>query len=74
MMWEEYNKQKGPWKRVQILKDIAQVQPYLSSYYDATSYVINNKNKTDKKEEEIERMKIGEEIYRKQMERAVFYY
>ena len=22
-MWEEYNKEKDPWKRVQILKDIA---------------------------------------------------
>ena len=42
-MWEEYNKEKDPWKRVQILKDIAQVQPYLSSYYEATKYVIDKK-------------------------------
>ena len=40
-MWEEYNKEKEPFKRVQILKDIAQVQPYLSSYYEATKYVID---------------------------------
>ena len=71
-MWEEYNKEKTPWKRVQILKDIAEIQPYLSSIYDATKYVINNKNETDK--EETDRMKIGEEIYRKEKERAVFYY
>ena len=74
-MWEEYNKEKDPFKRVHILKDIAEIQPYLSSIYDATKYVINNKNKTDKEsEEEIERLRIGEEIYRKQKERAVFDY
>jgi hypothetical protein len=72
-MWEEYNKEKGPFKRVQILKDIAEIQPYLSSIYDGTKYVINNKSKTDN-EEETDRMKIGEEIYRKEKERAVFYY
>ena len=42
-MWEEYNKEKGPWKRVQILKDIAQIQPYLASIYDSTKFVIDNK-------------------------------
>jgi len=38
-----------------------------------TKYVINNKSKTGN-EEETERMKIGEEIYRKAKEQAVFYY
>jgi len=42
-MWKEYNKEKGPWKRVQILKDIAQVQPYLASLYDSTKFVIDKK-------------------------------
>ena len=42
-VWEEYNKEKELFKRVQILKDIAQVQPYLSSYYEATKYVIDKK-------------------------------
>ena len=73
-MWEEYNKEKDPFRRVRILKDIAEIQPYLSSIYDASKYIINNKNKTDKEEEETERMKIGEEIYRKEKERAVFDY
>ena len=73
-MWEEYNKEKDPWKRVQILKDIAQVQPYLSAYYDATKYVINDKTiKSVNDNGERERIKIGEEIYRKQLEQAVFY-
>jgi len=42
-MWEEYN--KDPWNKVQILKDIAEIQPYLASIYDATKYVIDDKNK-----------------------------
>ncbi|HEX2406697.1 MAG TPA: hypothetical protein VHJ38_05750 [Nitrososphaeraceae archaeon] len=42
-MWEEYNKEKGPWRRVQILKDIAQIQPYLASIYDSTKFVIEKK-------------------------------
>lgn len=33
-MWEEYNKEKDHWKRVQILKYIAELQPYLASIYD----------------------------------------
>ena len=38
-MWGKYNKEKDPWKRVQILKDIAQIQPYLGSCYDASKFV-----------------------------------
>ena len=40
-MWEEFNKEKEPSKRVQILKDIAQIQPYLSSYYEVTKYIVD---------------------------------
>jgi hypothetical protein len=42
-MWEEYNKEKDLWKRVQILKYIAQVQPYLSSIYESSKLIIDNK-------------------------------
>ena len=42
-MWEEYNKEKTPWKRVQILKDIAEIQPFLSSIYEASKFVIDDK-------------------------------
>jgi hypothetical protein len=42
-MWEEYNKEKTPWKRVQILKDIAEIQPYLSSIYESSKLIIDNK-------------------------------
>src|SRR5215203_7324657 len=42
-MWEEYNKEKDHWKRVQILKYIVEIQPYLSSIYEATKLVIDDK-------------------------------
>jgi hypothetical protein len=42
-MWEEYNKEKDPFKRVQILKDIVEIQPYLSSIYEASKFVIDDK-------------------------------
>ena len=42
-MWEEFNKEKEPSQRVQILKDIAQIQPYLSSYYEATKYIVDKR-------------------------------
>jgi hypothetical protein len=51
-MWEEYNKEKDPWKRVQILKELAQIQPYLSSIYEATKFVID-KRPIDTKEKGI---------------------
>jgi hypothetical protein len=41
MMWQEYYREHDPFKRVQILKDIAQVQPYLSAYYESTKYVVD---------------------------------
>lgn len=42
-MWEEYNKEKDPFKRVHILKDIAEIQPYLSSIYEATKFVFDER-------------------------------
>jgi hypothetical protein len=50
-MWEEYNKEKDPWKRVQILKTIVEIQPYLSSIYEAIKFVIDERTiKTKGKE------------------------
>ena len=46
MMWQEFNREQDPFKRVQILKDIAQVQPYLSAYYEATKYVVDESSNT----------------------------
>ena len=42
-MWEEYNKEKDSWKRVQILKELTQIQPYLSSIYEAIKFVIDKR-------------------------------
>ena len=94
-LWEEYNKEKEPFKRVQILKDIAQIQPYLSSYYEATKYVIDKhkdkkrlsgevmeivqlseKNDIDEAlidERKEDRMREADQVYKKQMEKAVFF-
>ena len=40
LMWENYNECKEPFKRVLILEKILGIQPYLSSYYEATTDVI----------------------------------
>jgi hypothetical protein len=57
LMWENYHLEKDPYKRFQMLKDIIMVQPYLSSYYEATHLIIakqqgqqqyqNNQEETD---------------------------
>jgi len=40
-MWKNYHLEKNPFKRVLILEKIVNVQPYLSSYYDATKGVMS---------------------------------
>lgn len=39
-MWKNYRECKDPHKRVMILKEIKELQPYISSYYEATKSVI----------------------------------
>jgi hypothetical protein len=39
-MWEEFYKESSPYKRVDILVQIANIQPFLSACYDSTRYVI----------------------------------
>ena len=41
-MWKQYWKEKNPYKATAILKMIADVQPYLSAYYEATKMVIES--------------------------------
>ena len=43
LMWENYGLEQDPYKKFQMLKDIILVQPYLSSYYEATKLVIEQK-------------------------------
>jgi len=40
LMWENYHLCKEPHKRVMILREIKELQPYISSYYEATKEVI----------------------------------
>lgn len=39
-MWEEYQKEPSPYKRVEILVMICNIQPFISAYYDSTRYVV----------------------------------
>lgn len=39
-LWNNYHQQKDPTKRANILMQIAELQTYLSSYYDSTRYVL----------------------------------
>ena len=43
LMWQEYGKERSPYRRVLILKEIKEIQPYLSSYYEATKMVLGSK-------------------------------
>lgn len=43
-MWIRYIDEKDNFRKVLILEKIIMVQPYLSSYYEATAYVIDNRN------------------------------
>lgn len=44
LMWQEYRQCQDPYKRVMILKEIKELQPYISSYYEATKDVISGDN------------------------------
>ena len=39
-MWANYHLEKNPSKKANILMQIAELQTYLSSYYDSTRYVL----------------------------------
>lgn len=47
LMWNEYEKEKSPLKRVNILSTIVNIQPYLSNYYGATRFVLEKRLKID---------------------------
>ena len=43
-MWKKYRECKNPYKGVEILTQIANLQPFLSAYYDSIRYVIKSSN------------------------------
>ena len=44
LMWQEYLRERSPYRRVLILKEIKEIQPYLSSYYQTTKMVLEGQN------------------------------
>jgi hypothetical protein len=40
LMWKEYNAYKDAYQTSKILISIVGIQPYLSSYYEATHFVV----------------------------------
>jgi hypothetical protein len=44
LMWKDYHECKDPFKRSCILEKIANIQPYLSAYYESTKDIIENQN------------------------------
>jgi len=47
LMWKNYNQEKSAYRRVGILQAIVSMQPYLSNYYGATTFVLAKRLKTD---------------------------
>ena len=41
LCWQNYNEEQDPYKKFQMLKDIVMMQPYQSSYYEATKLIID---------------------------------
>jgi hypothetical protein len=40
LMWQNYHIETDPTKKVKILSTIVETQPYLTSFYEAATYVI----------------------------------
>ena len=47
LMWKNYDECKDPFQRSKILRAIADVQPLLSAYYDATHKVVAHSHEDD---------------------------
>jgi len=42
LLWQNYEACEDPYKKAMILKEIKELQPYISSYYEATKDVISS--------------------------------
>lgn len=42
LMWQNYFLEPAPYRRVLILREIKELQPYISSYYDTTRMVLES--------------------------------
>jgi len=52
--WKNYHVERDPTKKVRILKTIVELQPYITSIYDQTQDVVENKTLGDVKENAIQ--------------------
>lgn len=59
LMWDDYHKCVDPFKRTCILEKIANIQPYLSAYYEATKDVMEHQGKDKNGSELIEENSIS---------------
>ena len=51
-LWNQYHVEKSPINKSKILMNIADLQTYLSSYYDSTAYVLQQQAKQRIKQEQ----------------------
>jgi hypothetical protein len=52
-LWTQYNRETNPTKKANILMQIAELQEYLSSYYDSTQYVMERAAIIKKRKKEL---------------------
>lgn len=62
LMWKCFEEEKSPFKKTIILEKIASVQPYISNYYDSTTFVLQSRMKRDIiKDKEKEKFTVAEQ-------------
>jgi len=66
LMWENYHRETDAWKKFQMAKDLILVQPYLSSYYEATKLVI------DKQQSEYQEFLDKQQLQQNKQEKTEF--
>jgi hypothetical protein len=54
-MWKKYRECKDPYKGVEILTQIANLQPIVSAYYESTRYVLDRREKDMKNTDDLAR-------------------
>jgi hypothetical protein len=57
--WQNYHLEKNPYKKSMILREIRELQPYISAYYDATRKVIQKSEPPTKQQEQSPENPIG---------------
>ncbi len=50
-MWSLYRKEKDTFKKAQILEKIAELQTYISPYYEASKWIMEESIKNDKQQQ-----------------------